>query len=87
MELKVDIPESVFQAIEHHERDVAAAVKEAALVELFRQSRLSHGELAIGLGISRAEVDAVLTRHNVTEDLPTLQEIESQLAHMRKLAG
>lgn len=67
--------------------DVNQAAKEAALVELYRQGTLSHGKLAECLGISRYETDAVLTRHNVTEDLITLDEFEEQVAGLRKILG
>ena len=52
------------------------------LVELYRQGRISHGELAEGLGLSRYETDGVLRRH-VTEDLLSGEELDEQLAGLR----
>ena len=66
---------------------MAVAAKEAALVELYRQGQLSHGKLAEGLGISRYETDAVLKRHNVTEDLLTREEFDDQVSGLRKALG
>ena len=45
--------------------------KEAMLVELFRQDRLSHQELSQALGFDDSSRPmAVLKKHHVTEDLP-----------------
>jgi len=62
---------------------VDAAAKEAAVVELYRQGQLSHGALADCLAISRMEVDGLLERHGVTEDLPTVAEFREQLEAIR----
>lgn len=66
--------------------DPAAAGKEAMLVEWYRQGLISHGELAEGLGLSRYQTDALLIRHNVTEDLLGSEELAEQLTGLRKLA-
>jgi hypothetical protein len=42
-----------------------AAGKEAMLVEIYRQGKISHGDLAVSLGLSRCEIDGVLKRHEV----------------------
>jgi predicted HTH domain antitoxin len=85
MPISFNIPPGVEQAIARSGRDPAAELKEAGLVELYRLGTISHGQLAEGLGISRAEVDAVLHRHGVTEDLPTEEEVGDQLSRLRKL--
>ena len=85
--ISFDIPGGIEKAIARSGGDAAAVLKEAALVELYRLGKISHGELAEGLGISRAEADAVLKRHNVTEDLPTSEELGAQVSRLRKLAG
>jgi len=87
MTINFHIPPSVEQAIARAGRDPAEGFKEAGLVELYRQNIISHGELAEGLGISRPEVDAVLQRHKVTEDLLTSEELAGQVSRLRKLAG
>jgi predicted HTH domain antitoxin len=85
MTINFEIPPTVEDAIARSGRDPAIELKEAALVELYRQGRLSHGELAQGLGVSRPEADAILKKHNVTEDLVTIDELRSQIDHLRKL--
>ena len=49
--------------------------------------RVANGKLAEGLGISRYETDAVLKRHNVTEDLLTREEFDDQVSGLRKSLG
>ena len=63
------LPANVEQQLRRELGDLNVVAKEAALVELYRQGQLSHGKLAESLGLSRYETDAVLKRHNVTEDL------------------
>lgn len=87
MAISFHLPTSVEQAIAGCGGDAATQLKEAGLVELYRLGKLSHGQLAEGLGISRSEADAVLARHNVTEDLLTPEELGSQLSRLRKLVG
>jgi predicted HTH domain antitoxin len=81
------LPANVEQQLRRELGDLNAVAKEAALVELYRQGQLSHGKLAESLGISRYEADAVLKRHNVTEDLLTREELDEQLSGLRKSLG
>lgn len=67
--------------------DLDAEAKEALLVELYRQEKLTHYELSQALGLDRFETDAVLKKHNVTIDLPTPEELEKDLRHLRELVG
>lgn len=81
--ISFDLPDSVERHLATLSDNVDAAAKEAAVVELYRQGQLSHGALAECLGISRTEVDALLQRHGVTEDLPTVAEFREQLEAIR----
>jgi predicted HTH domain antitoxin len=81
------LPDNIEQQLRRELGDLDAAAKEAALVELYRQGQLSHGKLAESLGISRYETDAVLKRHNVTEDLVTREELDEQVSGLRKSLG
>jgi predicted HTH domain antitoxin len=52
-------------------------------VELYRQGQISHGALAECLGVSRTDADAVLERHGVTEDLPTIDDFLAEVQALR----
>ena len=81
--ISFDLPDSVERHLATLSENVDAAAKEAAVVELYRQGQLSHGALAECLGISRTEVDVLLQRHGVTEDLPTVADFREQLEAIR----
>ena len=81
--ISFDLPDSVERHLATLSDNVDAAAKEAAVVELYRHGQLSHGALADCLGISRMEVDGLLERHGVTEDLPSVAEFREQLEAIR----
>jgi hypothetical protein len=85
MAITIELPDMVEEKLRAELGDLAAVGKEAMLVELYRARRLSHGELAESLGLSRYQTDGVLKRHNVTEDLLTSEDLDGQLAGLRKL--
>jgi predicted HTH domain antitoxin len=85
--ISFQLPDDVEQQLRQELGNLEAAAKEAALVELYRQGRLSHGKLAECLGISRYETDALLKRHDVSEDLLTREEFDEQLNGLRKSLG
>ncbi|HUO07480.1 MAG TPA: UPF0175 family protein [Phycisphaerae bacterium] len=87
MSVTIDLPSEVEQRLRAQCPNLDAEAKEAMLVELYRQEKLSHHELSQALGLSRFETDGLLKMHNVTEDLPTNDELEAALAHMRSLTG
>ena len=69
MTVSFELPEAAEQALRMHGPDLSQAAKEAVLIELYREGRLFHGELAQALGISRYEADGLLKRHGVMLDL------------------
>jgi predicted HTH domain antitoxin len=87
MAITIELPSAIEERLRADHGDLAAAGKEAMLVELYRQGKISHGELAEGLGLSRYDTDGVLRRHNVTEDLLSTAELVDQVAGLRKLVG
>ncbi|MBC7770996.1 MAG: UPF0175 family protein [Pyrinomonadaceae bacterium] len=62
------------------------AVKEAALVELYRMEQITHRQLTEALGLERLEVDEVLKRHDVPIDM-SVEEFRSELESLRKGQG
>jgi hypothetical protein len=85
MAISFQLPDSVEQHLRESCADLDQVAKEAALVELYRQDKITHSELAQALGLGRIETDEVLASHGVTEDLLTSREHEAQLAGLRKL--
>lgn len=79
MAITIDLPRPIEEKLSSDLGDLASAAKEAILVELYRQGKLTHHELSEALGLSRFEADAVLKRHSVTEDLLTPEELAEQI--------
>lgn len=87
MSITFDLPPELERDLRRQLGDIEQAAKEAALVELYRQLKLSHGQLANALGLSRDELNALLKKHNVTEDLITVDDFDEQMSSLRKLLG
>jgi len=85
MAVTIQLPAEVEQRLRAECADLDSEGKEAMLIELYRQERLTHFELSQALGLDRFETDAVLKKHNVTEDLPTPEELEEDLRRARQL--
>ncbi|HVX85840.1 MAG TPA: UPF0175 family protein [Phycisphaerae bacterium] len=85
MTVQFDLPEGIERRLRSALNDFDGAVKEAALVELYRSERLTLFELAEALGITRLQAEGILKAHGVTEDLLTAAEHERQLVELREL--
>ena len=82
MAVTIHLPTEIEQDLRRSIDDLDAAAKEAMLIELYRQDKLSHHQLGLALGLDRFETDALLKKHNVTEDLPTDEEYNLALVHL-----
>jgi len=80
-----DLPASVEDQLRRELADLDVVAKEAVLVELYRQGRLTHHQLGLSLGLERHETDGLLKRHKVVEDLPRAEELADQIATLRRL--
>jgi hypothetical protein len=82
MSVCIELPAQLEESLRREIADLDQLAKESLLVDLYRQERITKHQLAGALGLDRFTVNDVLNRHNVTEDLPTLDEIERQVAIM-----
>ena len=85
MAVIVELPDEVEQRLRAVSPNLDREAKVALLVEMYRQEKLSRHELAIALSINRMETDALLKLHNVTEDLPSLEDMEDDLRQARRM--
>jgi predicted HTH domain antitoxin len=83
MSVTIQLPTNIEQRLRQDLGNLDEAGKEAMLIELYRQDQLTHYELSQALGLDRFETDALLKKHNVTEDLPTVEELAEDLARVR----
>ena len=82
MSVTFQLPQDVEKRLRAQDADLDGVAKEAALVELYRQDRITHRELSEALGLGRLETESILKKHNVTEDLPTDEEHNAALSRL-----
>ncbi len=85
MTVNFELPIDIEKILRQELGNLDQVAKEAALVELYRQDQLTQHELAAALGITRLEMEAVLKKHNVIEDLPSLADYEVALTSLREM--
>jgi len=81
MSVTFELPSPLEEQLRRELGDLDQLAKEAVLVELYRQAKLTHH------GLSRFATEDLLKRYGVTEDLPTIEEFQEQSAMLRKLLG
>ena len=74
MAVSFQLPSDLEQNLRRDLKDLEGEAKEAFLVTLYRQRKLSHLGLSQALGLDRFETEDLLHKHNVTEDLGTLED-------------
>lgn len=79
MSVSINLPPTLEESLRRDIADLDQVAKESLLVELYRHERITKHQLATALGIDRFAANDVLNRFGVTEDLPTLEEIERQV--------
>ena len=82
MAVTFDLPFDIEQDLRHQFGDLGHVAKEAMLVELYRQNKISHHQLSTALGLDRFQTESLLKKHNVTEDLPTDEEYQAALSRL-----
>lgn len=85
MAVSFQLPTDLEHELRSALRDLDAEAKEALLVSLYRQGKLSHHALSKALGLDRFDTEDVLRKHNVTEDLGTIEDYLSDAATLAKL--
>jgi len=77
MAISFDIPKDIEQELAASVPDLNAEAREAFLVSLYREDRITHHQLGQALGLSRLETEAVLKRHKVSSGV-SAEELRAQ---------
>ncbi len=85
MAVSFQLSNDLEQNLRHDLKDLDAEAKEALLVALYRQGKLSYHALSLALGLDRFETEDVLHKHNVTEDLGTVEEHIAEVRSVEEL--
>jgi hypothetical protein len=86
MTISFDVPPAIEELLRQSGQSPSDAVKEAALVDLYRRRKLTHHQLSEALGLQRLETDGVLKRHDVPLDI-TIEELEREIEGLRADRG
>jgi predicted HTH domain antitoxin len=84
LSITLNFPPEIERMLREQSRDLQAEVREAYAIDLFRQNKLTHAELAQVLGTDRVATDAILKRHRVVEGSPTFDDVENDLQTLRQ---
>ncbi len=76
LNVTLDFPLDLEEKVRQDSPNLAADVKEAYALELFRRGKLTHYELSRVLGLDRVETDAWLKRRQVFEGSLTMADLE-----------
>ena len=83
----LEFPSDVEARIRKESPSLEADVREAFVLELFRQGRLTHYELSKVLGLDRFETDALLKRRNIFEGGLTMEDLEADRQTLERVLG
>jgi predicted HTH domain antitoxin len=82
MNISYEIPQDIERELRTNGPDINREAKESYLIDLYRQGRISHRQLADALGLNRYETDGVLKRHKVSPNV-TAQEMRAQATSLK----
>ncbi len=82
MNISFEIPGEIEQELSSNRADLNGEAREAFLVDLYRQDRITHHQLSEALGLSRLETEGILKRHQVSSGV-TAEEMRAQAAALR----
>ena len=77
MTISFELPHDIEQQVCSNGADLNDMAREAFLVELYREKKITQHQLGQALGLDDYETDGVLKRYGVGYDL-TLEEFEKQ---------
>ena len=86
MAVTFELPGEIEKSLREELGDLNQAAKEALLVELYRQERLTDRQLSTALGLSRFQTQALLKRYEVFYDM-TARDVARESDGLRKLRG
>jgi len=82
MTVTFEIPQEMERELRTNGLDMNREAKEAYLVNLYREDRISHRELAEALGLSRYQADGLLKRYRVSPNV-TAEEMHAQATALK----
>jgi predicted HTH domain antitoxin len=82
MNISFEIPQDIEHQLSTNGVDMNREAKEAYLVNLYREERISHRQLGEALGLSRYQTDGLLKRYKVSPNV-TAEEMHAQATALK----
>ena len=85
MNVSFDLPRDIEQRLRSAAAgaDFSRDAKEAYLVNIYRQHKITHHQLGAALGLDRFDTDVLLQRHGVELEL-SIEEFNAEAASLRE---
>jgi len=83
--ITIELPPDLESVIRQSSPDLAADIKEAYAIDLFRRGVLDHFSLSQFLNLDRYETDVCLIKHNVEEGGLSLEDVEQDVRNIQEL--
>ena len=84
MTICFDIPQNIERRVRVEGADPSREAKEAYLIDLYRQERISHDDLGEALGLGFHETQQLIKVHGAGDDF-TLAEFEAERTVLREV--
>ena len=84
MAVTFELPREIEKSLREQFADLDRAAKEALVVELYRQRKLTQDQLSLALGISWYESEGLLKRHEVFHEV-SAEDVVQESEAIRKL--
>ena len=79
MTISFEIPQDIEQELSESVADLNGQAREAFLVDLFREHKISHRQLGEALGLEAYETDGLLKKHGVCLGI-SIEELRAEAA-------
>ncbi len=83
--IQIELPPDIEQRLRSQDLNLDAQAKEAFMLELFRQGRLSRNDLGRALSLDRHETEGLLVRHHIFTDAVTHEDVDGDVAELERL--
>lgn len=84
MTIRFELPQNIEQRVRIEGTDPSREAKEAYLIDLYRQERISHDDLSEALDLGFHQTQQLIKKHGVGDDF-TLAEFEAERSVLREL--
>lgn len=86
MNITLEIPDTIADQLSANGEDLSRRALEAFALEEYKADRITKVQLRTILGLERMDLDGFLKAHDVTHDLPTIEELQEQIAGLKRLS-